>query len=468
MLITDHKPLEIIYGSNKSKPSARIERWVLRLQPYSFKVLYKPGVNNPADYLSRHPKSHSLKQQNMAEEHVNFIAYNSVPKAMTLEEIEIATNQNDTLKGLRAAIKLNKWHYDVVRPYKSITDELTVTSKVVILRGSRIVMPKSLQQRAIDSAHETHLGLTKTKALIRKKIWFPNIDNMVKDTVDRCIACQAVSRTSPPEPMTVTEMPKGPWDTIHVDFYGPLPTGEYILVAIDRYSRYHEVEVVRSIKASTVIPRLDQIFARHGIPTTIKSDNGPFFNGTEYKRYLEVLGIKALYSTPKWPQGNEEAERFMQPLGKALKTARVEHRPWQQELNRFLLQYRTAPHSSTQVPPAELLFNRTVKGKLPVLAKRKVLNRHKTAKMNDMTKQQYDKQYVNANRNVKKSSLKIGDYVLVQQDKHNKLSTTFNQQPYVVTNRSHSKVTARNENGHVITRNVSQFKHIPRPKIVER
>ena len=57
VLITDHKPLEIIYGSNKSKPSARIERCVLRLQPYSFKVLYKPGVNNPADYLSRHPTS---------------------------------------------------------------------------------------------------------------------------------------------------------------------------------------------------------------------------------------------------------------------------------------------------------------------------------------------------------------------------------------------------------------------------
>ena len=70
-------------------------------------------------------------------------------------------------------------------------------------------MPKSLQQRAIDIAHETHLGLTKTKALIREKIWFPNIDKMVKDTVDRCIACQAVSRTSPPEPLTVTEMPKG-------------------------------------------------------------------------------------------------------------------------------------------------------------------------------------------------------------------------------------------------------------------
>ena len=52
-LVTDHKPLEMIYGSRKSKPSAPIERWVLRLQPCSFDVFYKPGSDNPADYLSR-------------------------------------------------------------------------------------------------------------------------------------------------------------------------------------------------------------------------------------------------------------------------------------------------------------------------------------------------------------------------------------------------------------------------------
>ncbi len=51
-LVTDHKPLEVIYGSASSKPSARIERWVLRLQPYTFSVVYKPGKDNPADFLS--------------------------------------------------------------------------------------------------------------------------------------------------------------------------------------------------------------------------------------------------------------------------------------------------------------------------------------------------------------------------------------------------------------------------------
>lgn len=51
-LVTGHKPLEVIYGS-KSRPCARIERWVLRMQPYKFEVKYQPGPKNIADPLSR-------------------------------------------------------------------------------------------------------------------------------------------------------------------------------------------------------------------------------------------------------------------------------------------------------------------------------------------------------------------------------------------------------------------------------
>ena len=98
----------------------------------------------------------------------------------------------------------------------------------------------------------------------------------------------------------------------------------------------------------------------------------------------------------------------MQPLGKTLKIAHIEGRPWQQELNRFLLQYRTAPHTSTKVPPAELLFNRPIKGKLPILDKRNIVNRHKTARQSEMIKQKYNKQYADSRRNTKKNEIKVG------------------------------------------------------------
>ena len=244
-------------------------------------------------------------------------------------------------------------------------------------------------------------------------------------------------------------------------FYGPLPSGDYLLVVIDRYSRFPEVEIVKSTKASVVIPKLDKIFATHGIPSTVKTDNGPPFNGEEYSRYLTALGITPKFSTPLWPQGNAEAERFMQPLlGKTLRTAKAENRPWQQELHRFLLQYRTTPHSTTGVPPAELLFNRTVKGKLPILQKRNILNRHREARQTEASKKEYQKRYADSRRNTKKSAIKVGDCVLVRQQRRDKLTPYFNEVPYTVTHRHHSRITARNKNGITVTRNVSHFKLI--------
>ena len=230
-------------------------------------------------------------------------------------------------------------------------------------------------------------------------------------------------------------------------------------MVIDRYSRFPDVEIVHSTKTSVVIP----IFAVHGIPKILKSGNGPRFNGEEYKRYLDTLGITPEFSTPLWPQGNSSVEQFMQPLGEALKTAKIEGRPWKQELNRFLLQYKTTPHTTTGVPPAELLFNRTVQGKLPVLQKKNVTNRHREARKNEEKRQKYNKEYANDRRNAKKSGIKVGDHVLIKQEKKNKLTANFNQTPYIVVYRNKTVVRAKNKHGHVVERNVSYFKRISKP-----
>ena len=86
-LITDHKPLELIYRNPKSKPPMRIERWLLRLQEFNFKVIYQAGQENIADYMSRHPVKEA-KREGIAEHYVNFISENAVPKSMTLHEIQ--------------------------------------------------------------------------------------------------------------------------------------------------------------------------------------------------------------------------------------------------------------------------------------------------------------------------------------------------------------------------------------------
>ena len=86
-LWTDHKPLEFIYSA-QSRPSARIERWVLQLQPYSFSAKYLLGSTNIEDALSRLTKTEQPQPRNVAEEYIRFVANTAVPPAMSTEEIE--------------------------------------------------------------------------------------------------------------------------------------------------------------------------------------------------------------------------------------------------------------------------------------------------------------------------------------------------------------------------------------------
>ena len=172
----------------------------------------------------------------------------------------------------------------------------------------------------------------------------------------------------PPEPLLTPETPDGPWHTIHEDFYRPLITGQHIINLIDKYSRYPEAEIIKSSSAKTLIPKLDAIFARHGISHILKSDNKPLFHSEDFKRYLTKLGTKHGTSTPEWPQGNFEAGVFMKALGK-----KQNSRSGKSKLARYSL---LNEHSSSSTPfQSTCARNNTV-----VKSKGPVLNRHKEAK----------------------------------------------------------------------------------------
>jgi len=197
------------------------------------------------------------------------------------------------------------------------------------------------RERAISIAHEGHQGLVKTKQLLREKVWFLKIDDRVKTKVEQYVACQANSSGSRPDPLQMSPLSPEPWHTVHVDFCGPFPTGEYLFVVIDAYSRFPEVEVVHPTAASTVIPKMDKIFATHGLPQVC--DNGPPFNSEEIRKYMVENGISHSKITPLWPQANSEVENFMKPMTKGIRSAHAERRPWKKHFLKFLLNYRSTP-----------------------------------------------------------------------------------------------------------------------------
>ena len=198
MLYTDHKPLELIYANPCSKPIARIQSWMLILQQSDFEVVYKKGSDNPADFLSRHPPTKVNFRRNIAEEYVNFVTQSAVLPALSLEEIARETGADPGLRALRAALKTNCWNSDIVKPFCNIKDEITIDyTNDILLRGTRIIVPVSLQKHTIKLAHQGHQGLCKTKSLLREHVWFPGMDKLVKEEIDQCIPCQATRQPNP-------------------------------------------------------------------------------------------------------------------------------------------------------------------------------------------------------------------------------------------------------------------------------
>ena len=104
-------------------------------------------------------------------------------------------------------------------------------------------------------------------------------------------------------------------------FWGPLPNGEYLLVMIDKYTTYPEVEFTNSTRARTVImiQHINRVFASHRFPDTVKTDGGPPFKGTgspKYQMYMKWAGVKTIAVSPENPEANGLAENFMKPLSK--------------------------------------------------------------------------------------------------------------------------------------------------------
>ena len=262
-----------------------------------------------------------------------------------------------------------------------------------------------------------------TKGLIREKDWFPGIDKLVENKTKSCIACQATIKENKLEPLKMQDLPDGPWEVITVDFKGSIGENhKYILVCIDEFSRYPEIEIVPSTSEKCVIPKLEKIFSTHGIPVIMKSDNGPPFNGSKMKEFAKQSGYTQRIITP-WPRANEQCERFMRNLNKVIQAAHIEGISWQQEVFNFVRNYRASPDATTGIPPAKLLMGRNIRTKFP----EQTDNQVKDLRNRDEMKKIKMKEYADEKIHASESDLKEGDRFIVKQKQRNKVLSPYDQ-----------------------------------------
>ncbi|XP_055584953.1 uncharacterized protein K02A2.6-like [Uranotaenia lowii] len=265
-----------------------------------------------------------------------------------------------------------------------------------------------------------------------------------------------------PEPMQRRKLPEAPWIDLAIDFLGPLPSGDYLLVIIDYFSRYKEVEIMRKITAGETVERLEKIFTRLGYPKTLTLDNGRQFVSTEFDNYCKVRGITVNRTTPYWPQENGLVERQNRSLVKRLKISQALNRDWKHDLLTYLSMYYSTPHSTTGKTPSELMYGRNVRTTIPALTDLSSAVPCTDYRDRDQLAKQKGKEHEDRRRRAKLSELVVGDKVYMKNVlPGNKLTPTFDNKVLTVKSKQGPRVTVQNdETGKLYERNSTHLKKI--------
>ncbi|CAB3252663.1 unnamed protein product [Arctia plantaginis] len=368
---TDHKPLVNIINKPLANAPARLQRMLMRLQPYTFTLVYKPGrYLYIADTLSRavapsaepvdsvHSRNHYDAQAQVCS-----ISASNVLTDTHFVEIQKSTLEDEDMQLLIKTIKRG-WPVDKstldnkLKPFWECKEELVVNFGIV-WRGCRVVIPKSMRYKMLKNIHSSHLGIEKCKLRARQIMYWPNMNTQLIDYLSKCQACLNYRKQNIKEPLIPHEIPDRPWCKVGIDIFH-LGSKSY-LIAVDYHSKFIELAQLNSSTSENVINKLKTIFGRQGIPETVMSDNGPEFSSLAFSDFARNWKFRHVTSSPRYPQSNGQVERSIQTIKQIIRKTAYD----QSDFNLALLEYLNTPISKELPSPAELLYSRKLRSIVP-------------------------------------------------------------------------------------------------------
>ena len=320
---TDHKPLIPLFSTkNLEDLPVCIQRYRLRMIRFHFTISHVPGKQlTIADALSQarsdspSTTDHTFEQE--SQTFVNAVIQSLPATEERLQQIKESQQWDTTCIQLKQHCQFG-WPEILskdIQPFRSVAAELSVENEL-LLKGSRIVAPTELRSEILDKLHEGHLGITKCHARARQSVWWPGISQHLAEKVKNCVECTK-NQMQRSEPILPTSLPELPWQKVGTDLF--LWKNSHYLIMVDYYSRYIELSKLNQLTAGTIITHTKSLFARHGIPKVVYSDNGPQFSSEAYKQFALTYPFKHITSSPYFPQSNREAEKAVGTIKSLLK-----------------------------------------------------------------------------------------------------------------------------------------------------
>ena len=356
---TDHKPLVPLFGSKHlDELPLRIQRFRLRLMRFKFTISHVAGSKLwVADALSRAPCSEAGKEDILLQEET--AAYvRCVVENLPATERRIRKHQERdeecklASKYCQVGWPSGQFLPGILKPYRSVASELK-TRDGLLMRGDRVIIPANLRPEVLDQLHTGHQGISKCRERAKLSVWWPGLSRQLEELVNNCLVCRKFTNQRS-EPLMPSALPDLPWQKVGTDLFEL--KGKPHLLIVDYYSRFIEVAQLHRTTAE-VIQKTKAIFARHGIPEVVVSDNGPQFSSEAYSAFARNYQFEHVTSSPLYPQSNGEAERAVQTVKSLLNKG--------EDPCLALLSYRSTP-LKCGFSPSELLMVRKLRTTVPM------------------------------------------------------------------------------------------------------
>ena len=226
------------------------------------------------------------------------------------------------------------------------------------MKNSKVLIPETLKQKYLKQIHQGHQGIEACRSRAREFVFWININNDLKELVEKCDLCQSQQNSTAIVQKYVSEVPPHPWHTLGSDLFYFQRID--FLVVVDYFSKYLIIRKIPNSTSSAVIKELGMIFSEFGKPQIFRSDNGPCYSSQEFRIFMQNWQIEHRTSSPHYPQSNGLAESMVKVSKNLIEKAVRQDLPW----NQLLLDYRCTPISSEIPSPAEILFGRKLQSSI--------------------------------------------------------------------------------------------------------
>lgn len=364
---TDHRALTFLRTCKIS--SNRMSRWILAIQEYDFDIEHIPGKDNIlADFLSRNP--HAEEKQRILIENEEIIICAMRKDNRSSEKLKLKDLKREQMDDQEVGHIFEKLAGAADNTYVEGKKEFKMVQGFLATKHHKdtwkIIVPKSLQEDMVWYYHFElgHFGAGKIiDAILENFIW-RKMSRHVRKVLATCEVCQKSKHpVRSLEGRRLAVLRDKPGELVCVDLFGPLVKSkygfQYIFVVIDAFSKFVKLYPLRRATSRACTNKMiKEYIPEFGVPVEVLSDHGTQFTANTWKNHLEGLGIRCIYSSIRYPQGNL-SERVMREIGRMFRTYNHEkHFGWYDNLKFIEKCFNSVTHSSTAFTPWEIQYGR--------------------------------------------------------------------------------------------------------------